>query len=229
MTQYITLAGALAVLLLAGAAEAGAQAITSPFEWVEERHSVGAFFGHLSTQRGRVGQGPHSAPIIGARYTLRFTGPLSGEASLAGIPTRRTVLSRPAGAADTIPPVALGEADMVLLLAEAGVRFTVTGQRTWHGLAPYATATGGIRANVSGAGELNEAIAEEQRVPLGPGFALGVGAGTSWFLTDRVSLQVDARDYLWRLTVPGGLTGTGTRQTNWAHNLALTIGGAVHF
>jgi hypothetical protein len=211
---------------LTGGTDLAAQTIPSPFAFVEERHSVGLYAGPMVTDRGSVGQGPHSGPIVGARYAIRFTGPLSGEVGLATSPTQRTILTRATLAAEPTP---IEDTRMVLLLADAGLRFHLTGPRTWHGLAPYVAAMGGAALNLTGRPALEEAIPVEQRVTFGPSFAVGGGVGTDWFLTERLALRAEVRDYLWRLTVPEGLSPTGRRDTEWTHNFAFTLGAALHF
>lgn len=215
-----------AVLLPKGAL---AQEIPSPFRYIEASQAAGAFAGYLQTQRGEYGIGPHSAPVLGLRYDIRFSGPLSGEVALGAISTQRTVVQRVIIEGDSATLRDLDDVNAFLLNAEAGLRFDVTGPRTWHGIAPYAVLTGGVYMDLAGSTELEESIEASQRVDLGPAFAASGGIGTSWFLGQSFSLRLDARDHVWRLTVPEGLTGTRQRESVWTHNVAVTIGGAFHF
>lgn len=219
-------------LLLAAAllpVAAPAQEIPSPFRYVERTQAAGAFAGYLQTQRGEFGIGAHSAPIFGARYDIRFSGPLSGEVALGAIPTQRTVVQRVVAAGDSATLRDLADVDAFILNAEAGLRFNVTGPRTWHGLAPYAVLTGGLFMDLAGSTELEESIEATQRVELGPAFAATGGIGADWFLSERLALRIDARDHVWRITAPEGLTGTRQRESAWTHNLAFTLGASFHF
>ena len=68
-----------------------------------------------------------------------------------------------------------------------------------------------------------------QIVDFGPSFAVGVAAGTNWFLTDRISTELSVQGLLWRLSIPEGLSDTGEKESEWTRNFGVTIGGAFHF
>ncbi len=222
------LPASLALFLLA-AGRGEAQDIPSPYRYVESTQSAGAFAGWLATGTGDNEIGPHSGPLLGGRYTVRLSGPLSGEVGFAASPTQRTVRRRVSAAGDSLELEAVGEVNALVLLADAGLRFHVTGPRTWNGLAPYLALTGGAVWDVLGSSDLDGTIEESQRVEFGPGFAVGLGAGTDWFLTERLALRLEARDHLWRLETPAGLTRTQESDTQWTHNPGLTLGAALYF
>jgi hypothetical protein len=115
------------------------------------------------------------------------------------------------------------------LIAEGGLRFHLTGPRTWRDLAPYIIATGGVAADLSGRTAADEALPEAQRFRFGPSFAVGVGAGTDFFVAERVSLRLEARDHILRLRVPAGLLGTDEAEAQWTNNFAISLGTALHF
>jgi hypothetical protein len=81
----------------------------------------------------------------------------------------------------------------------------------------------------AGSSDLEEDLAEGEVVDFGPAFAVGVGAGTDWFLTERLSVRLEARNHLWRLTTPQAFTTTGEEDTEWTNNLGLTLGAALYF
>lgn len=227
----------LAILLLLSARSLTAQNIPSPYRYIEERHSLGAFAGYLWTDGGEIGVdsatvlqlGPRSAPLFGARYGLRFGGPASGEVALGFAPSERTVYARRDSTAAS-PVEERGTTDAPLLIAEAGVRFHLTGERTWNGLAPFAIATGGLVTDLGGE---DEDVPELQRFDFGPAFAVGIGAGTDWFVGRRLSLRLEVHDRLWRITLPQGLRNPAENlddeRTEWSNNLGLSIGAAYHF
>lgn len=219
----------LALLAMAGPARLGAQSVPSPYRYLETKQTIGIHLGAVSTDRGERNLGPESAPLIGARYHYRFAGPVALEVGASFAPSTRTVYTRTSATADSVRLEALGEADALLFLVEGGLRFNVTGPRTWNGLAPYVAATGGLVSNLSGASALEEALEADRRFDFGPGFALGVAAGTDWFLTERLSVRLEARDYLWRLTAPAGFSISGREESEWTNNLGITLGAALHF
>ena len=228
MRQALSVTLALAAALVSPHL-ARAQDISSPYRYVEPTQSAAAFAGYLATDRGEVGFGPHSAPMLGGTYTIRLSGPLAGEVSVAGAPTQRTVVQRLSLGGQPSAIREIGDTDALLLLADAGLRFTLTGPRTWRGFAPYLAASGGLVIDVLGSSELEETIEATQRVDFGPAFAVSVGAGADWFLTERLALRLEARDRLWRLTTPEGLSESRRQESEWTNNLAVTLGAAFYF
>jgi len=204
-----------------------AQQIRSPYRFIDETQSLGVYAGYLVTSPGTPEVGPQNAPIFGVRYNLRFTGPLSGEAAISFAPAERQVLRRATLGA---PVASVGTVPMNLLLGEAGLRFHVTGTRAWRGLAPYALTTVGVAADLSGDDELDEGTQELQRFDFGPSFAVALGAGTDWFLTERLSLRLEARNHILRLQIPAGLRETdGPAENQWNNNLGISLGTSIHF
>lgn len=224
--------------LLGSAHAAGAQQIPSPIRYVETTHSLGFFAGYLLTDPGiafdtaanrNVELGPQSAPVMGVRYNLRFGGPLSGEASLGFSPTERKVYA-PASETDPTPVELDRTEDVPLLVGEAGLRFHVTGPRTWHGLAPFVVGSAGVVADLDGSGDAEEdGVPETAAFGFGPSLAVGAAIGTDWFPTRRLSLRVEVRDHLWKISAPEGLRAPRQEISEWTHNVAFTLGGALHF
>jgi hypothetical protein len=204
-----------------------AQVIPSPFRHIETRHEIGFHAGYLYTNRGSLDLGPAPAPVFGSRYNIALTGPLQGEVGLSFSPTSRTVYARPGGATGSI--ISVGERDFVIMILEGGIRFRMTGARTWRGIAPYAAGTGGVVTTLGRPADIEEAIPADQRFQFGPSFAAGLGLGSDFFVTERFSIRAEARDHFWRLTHPIGLAGTGQRESEWRHNFAISFGGAIHF
>jgi hypothetical protein len=227
---------ALSVTLLALAAAAPslqAQQITSPYRYIEEDHSVGAFAGYLWTSRGQEGLeiGPHSAPLVGIRYNLRFGGPATGEASISFAPSRRDIFRRDLTDEGFVVVPTERSVPVSLLILDAGARLDLTGPRTWNRLAPYLLLTGGLATDLSRGTETEDELElpDDQRFRFGPGLAVGAALGTSWFLSDRVSVRIEARNQIWRLTTPRGIAPLLEAETRWANNPVLSLGGALHF
>lgn len=226
-----------ALLLSAGAARA--QQVPSPFRWVTETQGVGPFVGYLWTNPTltinadeEADLGPQSAPLAGIRYRGRLTGPLDGEASFAFSPSERRLFNT-AFSADSslVNPTETGSTVSVpIVLGDVGVRFNLTGRRTWRGLQPYLVATGGAVATLKRSHEEEEEIDREDRFEFGPTLAVGLRAGTDWYPTERISLNVELSDRLWKLeTPPGFRVGRDAVGSEWKNNYGVTIGGAFHF
>lgn len=218
----------LLALVAAVPASLAAQQITSPYEYIETTHSVGLFGGYLLTSDGRIDVGPKSAPLFGARYGINLAGPLYGDLSLGVLPSKRDLYMRTANVPNP-PLIVVGETDAVLMLAEAGLRFQVTGPRTWHGFAPYVALSAGLINNLTPGDPLEENLTDDQLFRFGPAFAAGASLGTDYFVTERISVRLDLKDHFWRLNYPIGLTGTAEKESQWRHNFGFTLGSAIHF
>lgn len=230
---------ALLALAAAWAAPVEAQTIPSPYRFIEKGQAVEPWVGYLFTDptvalnADSVGEfGPQSAPIIGARYRGRLTGPLTGEVIVGFSPSERKVIdpvfnddstvvrARPTGETASLP----------LLVVEAGMRLQLTGARTWRGFAPYVGGSGGVVTWLKGhtSAELNQF--ENEQFDFGPGFALGLRAGTDWFVSPRVAVNAEVSDRLWKLSTPLAYRiGNDPVESEWTHNLGVSVGAAVHF
>lgn len=218
----------LAVLMLAGfASDARAQTVPSVYEYIETRHAFGLFGGYVELDDGSRDLGPGPAPLFGARYGIRLAGPLLGGLELGFAPTTRTLYDRPNPNSTDL--LAIGEDDMVIMAADAELRFVLTGERTWRRLAPYIVAAGGLALDLTPGSATEEGLEANQLYRFGPTFAARGGAGTELFLTDRISIRAEFRDNLWRLNYPVGLTGLQEEQTEWRHNFGVTIGSSFNF
>lgn len=233
MRRTLTAAFALAALL-GSAPRAEGQQIPSPYRYIEPKQSIGVFGGYLLADPSigigeqEVELGPRSAPVAGLAYTIRFTGPLSGEVRAGFSPTERTVY-RPTSQTD-LTPVPVATVDVSLLMAEAGLRFQLTGPRTWRGFAPYVVGSGGLMTDLDRNADAEIDIPAGARFDFGPSFAVSAAIGTDWFPTRRLSLRAEARDHLWQIRAPEGLRATGVRDVSeWTHNIAISLGAALHF
>jgi hypothetical protein len=231
-----TLLPALAVLALA--APAAAQEIRSPMRYIEPASSVSLFAGYVLTDSDlqlddstSVAIGPKSAPIIGARYQLRFSGPWSGQVSVGFIPSERDVfLAEPNADSTAITPIATGQTvSAPIVLAEAGLIFGITGPRAWNGLAPFVGVSAGLAQEVGGTSEAEEDIPDGEQYSFGPSIAVGVRAGTDFYLTPRAALRLELVGRLWRESAPAGfLNSRQAKATEWNGASSVQLGAVFH-
>jgi hypothetical protein len=220
---------ALAALGL-GAGPTSAQAITSPYRFLDRGQSIGPFAGYIAASKGSIGFGPSSGPVFGARYGIRITGPFTLEAEAAYFPTTRAVL-------DTVPAdttvEVVGEADLALAIAWAALRFNLTGPRTFHGVQPFLLFGGGAAIDVAGDAAAEEDLAPDVRFDFGTSFAGELGAGIEWFLSPSAALRLDGRNLLWRLKTPlpflQGARSLVFTDREWAQNFQLSAGFSLYF
>jgi hypothetical protein len=224
---------ALLVMLAATAlcvSEAASQTIPSAYRFLETSQSAGVAGGYVLTNEGALELGPAAALYIGGRYNIRIGGPFTIEGEAGFMPTTRMVW-------DTVPGdttrQAIGEADMSLVLVKAGVRFNLTGPRTYRSLQPYLVLGGGIAIDAAGEAAAEEDLPADMRFNFGTSFAGHLGGGVEWFPTSGLSVRLDARNVLWKLDTPAGFhendRGRLLPGDEWAQNFLFTAGIAIHF
>ncbi|HEX2190324.1 MAG TPA: hypothetical protein VHG51_15560 [Longimicrobiaceae bacterium] len=225
---------------LSSASALGAQSIPSSIRYIEPKQSFGVSLGYLFTNPAveindtQVEFGPQSAPMVDLRYQIRLSGPLSGEVRAGFSPSKRRVYEPTSEQNPALfVPREVGTQDMALVIGEAGLVFHLTGPRTWNGLAPFVAGTGGVVTDLNRGSDLEEDfnIPETALYDFGPGFAIGLGLGTDWFPTRRLSVRLEARDRFWQIETPQGLANlAGERDVSeWTHNFSVNLGAALHF
>lgn len=230
-----------ALALTLGARAAAAQTITSPYDYIEPHSRLGVTVGYLFTETEvtltdstSAALGPKSAPVFGVNYALRVSGPVSVEAAVSVSPTERELFGPVFNLDSTVVTAEdLGVAvPATIVAADLGLRFHVTGPRTWNGLAPFVAANGGITADVRGTfqEEREAGLASTELFRFGPAFALGAAVGTDWFPAQRTSLRLEVGGKLWRMRTPAGLlSNRDADQREWNPVVGVSLGGAFHF
>ena len=226
-----------AVAALMVAVAASAQTVPSPYRHMTYSRSLSVYAGYLHTdpemalpdsQSAEFGVQP--APLFGVRAGMRVGGPLSIEGHLGFSPTDRKVYTATVSSdSSQVTPVDTGErSSQLLLLGEFGVRFHLTGDRTYRGFAPFVLASGGAAVMLGGTIEADSL--EHRQFAFGPALAVGTGAGVDYFATDRVSLRAELTYRLWRLRAPEGMVPSLTRDKSaWTGNAGVSLGAAYHF
>ncbi|HYR08040.1 MAG TPA: hypothetical protein VEQ60_09735 [Longimicrobium sp.] len=229
----------LALALTAGARAAAAQTIPSPYDYIEKTQAPGFFVGYLFTDPDvglpdstTLPLAPQSGPVFGVRYQVRAAGPLHVEGSVGVSPTDRRLFAAELDADSTF----LGPLDLettvpaTIVMADVGLRFFLTGPRTWNGLAPFVVGAAGVVGDVRGSFDEEEEIDEAALFRFGPSFAVGAGLGTDWFPVPNASLRVEAMGRLWRAKTPSAFLELRTdERSEWNPVLGITVGGAIHF
>jgi hypothetical protein len=221
---------AAAALLALTPGVARSQTIPSAFRFVETRQEVGVFVGSASMAKGRFGFGPSGGTEFGARWGIDLSGPLGFEAVAGMISGTRDVINP----AQVVGDRGVGEADVRMGTLDGRLRFTLTGDRTWHGLAPFIVAGGGIAIDMSKAAAVDEELLADDRFDFGTSFFGTMGGGSRLFVTDRLALRGDAVFSLWKIDTPPGFSApargfTSVEQSEWVSGLHLTLSAVIRF
>lgn len=209
-----------------------AQRIDSPYRFLDHSQFAGLWGGYVFAADGVLGIGPKPAPIFGAAWALRVSGPFALNVEAAYMPSTRiardTVFDETEGMYEP-----LGEVGIDLLSVMGNLRINLTGARTWNSLQPFVVLGVGVASDVAGGSEIEAEREANTRFDYGTSFAGQLGAGVDWYPTSRVSIRVDARDMFWKLPVPEAFllteNGTGLSRSEWEQNFALAAGLSIHF
>lgn len=215
-------------LCLAGplAAPAGGQSIPSPYRFVDTRQEAGVFVGTTSAAKGRFGFGPAGGMSLGGRWGVDLSGPLGFEVAAAVISGTRDIINP----AKVVGDLKIGEADQRVAMADARLRLTLTGDRTWHRLAPFVVFGGGLAFGFGADSALDEQLDNDDRFHFGTTFVGTVGSGVRLILTDQLALRGDALFSLWKIKTPPGFSESArgfpnVEESEWSsgRHLAVTL------
>ena len=164
--------------------------IKSPFKDYSEKMSLSLFTGYFGGNRGQAGVGPQGTLLVGTQFLMHLGGPASAIARFTYVPTSRYVV-------DPYQPKVTqvsGPISEPLYMLDVGVTADLTGEKLWHGTAPYAgfafgLANGGNTADVGG-------------YKFGTQFYIGLGGGVKWQIAKRWVMTGNAWFYFWQLHYP---------------------------
>ncbi len=221
-----TLRGATVLALMLVPSWVDAQTIPSPYSYFGAGKEAGPIIGYMSAATGRFGFGPSGGPLMGGRFGIELAGPLSFE----------TVVAVVSGSRDIINPGRdegerkIGEADASIMMVDARLKFTLTGNRAWHKLAPFWVFGAGMAFDLAGADLLEEDLEPADRFAFGSSFFGTLGVGNRWFVTDRFGVRADALFSLWKLKTPPGFSDPArpfinVEEGEWARGLSFAISG----
>jgi hypothetical protein len=210
------------------AAQVGHDPGRSPFRDLIHRQSITLFGGTFPGNETEAGVGPRSGPVVGVRLQSRLSGPIDIMATFAHISTERIVIdpTQPVGSRIS------GPINYSLIEADLGLLVRLTGNKTWHGLAPYVG--------------LGLGIVQPTEAAIDPGgyratrnFTIAPTIGLRWHAMRSLALQFELRDntirYEWPRAyffptdsagnaLPFVLDPDRLDDRDQTHNLTLSIG-----
>jgi len=208
-----------------------AQTIESPYRFIDTKQAGSLYLGYMSTGKGSLDLGPESGLRFGARYNIDVSGPFSLEADVSYFSKMRAVY-------DTVPGdtsrMKVGDSDFSILVVGAGIRFNLTGARTYRRIQPYVLFGAGVALDLSDPSPEDKALANNLRFDFGTAFLGMFGGGAEIMLSDRYSLRLDARSTLWKLQTPEAFLIKGDQALllpadEWSQNLGLSAGLVFRF
>jgi len=207
--------------------------IDTPYDWIPRSLRLGVTGGYLDTNLTNLELGPQESFLLGLRGRARVSGPISLEfGTMYGESDRFAVDPRLATG-----PAPVDTVSSRWILAEAGMQFALTGNRTWNGVHPYLMLGGGFLVGIDE--EVSDALAGpadsdlRHDIEIMPSVQAGLGA--EWLPSDRFGIALEARDHLWRITTPEGFFdadildqiedagGEAPSETAWVHNLEFSL------
>lgn len=173
------------------AAQVGHDPARSPY--VDLRRTKGPIFltGWLGGQHGRVQVGHANGLTYTAGFELPVSGPLSVVSTVSWARTERFVVNPFRD--DSVRTT--GPVDDDLILVDLGLRFNLTGGKTWHGLLLYVSGSTGI-AFGNGSPPDSGSYRFSKKMTFTP------GAGLRFYASRKLSVLVDGRMVAWRLSYP---------------------------
>lgn len=228
----------LTAVLAPSTARAQEERIESSYRWIDRSMRVGPYAGYMFTSRGNLSQAPGPSPIVGGRFRIRISSPLSFEIG-AGYGSSDLYVTDPR----LDVPAIVDTTTSSWLLAEAFVQLALTGARSVSRIQPYFLIGGGILLGLS------EEVAdiyslpglEPYRFEIGTTPSIGVGLGVEWDISERLGLSGEVRDHLWRFTSPDAfflLTNLANfadsgveapKESFWTNNIELSATLSYYF
>jgi hypothetical protein len=206
----------------------------SPYRDIIEHQSITLFGGQFGGNPGRAGVGAMAAWAFGGQLAVRLSGPVDLWVTLGEAASRRHSIIADTNVTKTDSARPGPDVNLPLVLADIGLGLNVTGDKTWHGLAPYVGASLGIVAPT-------QKVTDPGGFTVGTNFSLVPAVGTRYFLGRTLALRLEVRDYLFRYQYPlayfdsltlhytgppprSAVLPLGTTDRQWVHNLTLWLG-----
>ncbi len=173
-------------------AQIGYDPYQSPLRSIDRNTWLEAHVGHMSGSGGPIPVGARNGTVMGARVMFRHRSTL--QFGLGGwvANAERMVI-------DANEPVATrvrGPYPQRVIGLETTVQFTLTGGKTWHGLAPYGSMAFGFAMGQKTPASDSSGYAFGTKTIFGP------AVGTRIHLGSRISARAEARATIWRVKYP---------------------------
>ena len=173
-------------------AQVGHPPDASPFRDLKAGHSITPLFGYVGGSGGPLGVGPHSGTTIGLRYDLRTASTIQFGVGFARGNLERLVVNPFVQLANRVS----GPFEQTTSFVDLSVQLNLTGGKSWHRLAPYASLGAGLAFGDA------DVASDSSGYEFGNKFYITPAIGTRLLLTDALHLRADVRGLFWNLKYP---------------------------
>lgn len=184
----------LALLLgapgLLAAQQVGTAPERSPFQDILTHEGFTLFAGRFAGNANDAHTGARPGLMLGARLNVRISSALDLSATFGEAFTSRLRID---ASGDTARNA--GNVKVRLIAADLGFQLNLTGDKTWHHIAPYVYLGAGLTTP-------SARVVDPGGYELGTDFDVVPAIGTRVVISRRLSLRVEARDYYYRYTFP---------------------------
>jgi hypothetical protein len=211
----------------------------SPYRDIPFHQSFTLFGGRFAGSAGAAGVGALPGAAFAGRLAIRLSGPIDFWVTLGEAASSRHVIIADTSVTHTDSARRAPDIRLPLVLADLALVLNVTGDKSWHRLAPYAGLGLGFVSTTHN-------VTDPGGFQVGFNFALVPTVGTRVFLSDALALRLEMRDYFFRYQYPLAFFDTlnlhyagppprasvlplGGTDRQWANHLTLWAGVAYSF
>jgi hypothetical protein len=211
------------------AAQVGYPPEASPYEDLRGRQAVAVSAGWIVPGGDPAGIGPRNGAMFSGRYELFLTGPLWLVTRVAYAPGLERTVKDPEGVPGTR---IVGTETEPLFLLDAGFGLNLTGNKSWHRIAPRLTGTLGAVSTLKSAYDVGG-------YRFGTKFMVSYGVGARVVTGSAWEVNADLSHMFWKISYPEAYGGDGSADDEsligggklapWQGNLLLTVGITRYF
>jgi opacity protein-like surface antigen len=213
----------IATVATSAQAQVGYPPDRSPYQDRDYNRDWTFFAGHFNAQPDPAGVAPTDGPMAGVKWQMHMTGPIYFGLRLAGGSIDRTIKDPSKVLAERV----VGTEQVPMLFADGALEMSLTGHKTWHGIAPFFNAGFGVVADVRGSNDVGS-------YRFGIPFSMTFGAGASYAVAKNWSVRFDWSNYLYRISYPNSyfikttsdppILPPGSPTSYWRRNPAFMLG-----
>ena len=163
----------------------------SPYRDIPRSNYLVPTLGYFGGSGGTVGVGPHDGMTYGLQYSILANRPVTIGFGILYGDLQRLVQD------PTLPPETRtsGPISNGVLWTEVAFQFNLTGNKSWHGIAPFIGAAAGLAF-------AEDPIEDQTGFDMGTRIYIAPMLGTRYFFANRLHLQLDARFQFWQIKYP---------------------------